>query len=94
MCKILGHGSASSRLDVYRTVAEGEIKAERARYGPLGGRIHAVLPDKRIEPVKEQAGSPVCYAWQTCSDRTSKNDTESWQEKIKSSNTLSTQLSG
>lgn len=33
--KILGHSSVGITLDVYRTVTEGEIKAERARYSPM-----------------------------------------------------------
>jgi len=31
---ILGHSSVGITMDVYRTVTQGEIKAEDARYGP------------------------------------------------------------
>jgi site-specific recombinase XerD len=41
--KILGHSSVGITLDVYRTVIEGEIKAEHARFGPMG--------EKRLSPV-------------------------------------------
>jgi len=33
--KILGHSSVGITLDVYRTVTQGEVKAEHARFGPL-----------------------------------------------------------
>ena len=34
--RIPGHSLVGSTLDVYRPVTEGEIKAEHAKYGPLG----------------------------------------------------------
>ena len=42
--KILGHSSVGIMLDVYRTVTQGEIKAEHARFGPLGDTESFVVP--------------------------------------------------
>jgi len=61
--EIVGYSPVAITMDAYRTVTEGEIKAEHARYGPLGGRIHPVLPEKCIGSVKDQTGSPVWYVW-------------------------------
>ena len=33
--KILGHSSVGIKLDAYRIVTQGEIKAQHARFGPL-----------------------------------------------------------